>query len=71
MLSRVGRTLGFCFSVYRSRLKCHSHQWPTLAHSLSGLPRNVLKIALCCGLQLSSSALPMGCHAVSSTSLEV
>ena len=63
------RTLGFCFSVYRSRLKCHNHQCPTLAHSFRGDPMKVVKSVLCTDPHFSISAFPTGCHAVSSTSL--
>ena len=52
-------------------LKCQMAQWPTDAHSFSGVPRKNLKILpVMPSPHLSSSAVVIGCHAVSSSSLQ-
>ena len=65
-------TLSCCFSVYLVRSKCQMSQWPTLAQDLRGLPRKVLySHPLNVPFHSPSSCLDTGCHAVSSTSLQI
>lgn len=56
-----------CPHLFKS--KCQIAQWPTDAHSLSGLPRKVLYRKRSTGLHFSITSRCTGCQAVSSTSL--
>lgn len=67
----AARTRARCFAVNLRMSKCHNAQCPTDAHSLSGVPRKNLAMAPFGLLPHSSiSSFMIGCHAVSSTSLQ-